>query len=52
MNLKKTGVTIKETDIKTKVNTLRNQFRKEHRNFQESNKSGSGADSVYTPTLW
>ena len=39
-------------DIKKKIDTLRNQHRRERRQFQKSVKSGTGADDVYIPRLW
>ena len=39
-------------EIKTKIHTLRSQFRREHRNIAASSKSGSGTDDIHQPKLW
>ncbi len=38
--------------VSKKVNSFRTVFRKEIKKIKESEKSGAGADDVYTPTLW
>ena len=41
-----------QEDIKSKIHTLRSQYRKESRNVAQSSKSGVGKDDLYTPKLW
>lgn len=43
-------VTIK--DVKTKIQNIRNAFRRECKKIENSNRSGSGTEDVYIPTLW
>ncbi|XP_068243556.1 uncharacterized protein [Palaemon carinicauda] len=43
-------ITIK--DIKKKLDTLRNQYRREMRQLENSCKSGSLTDDVYSPKFW
>lgn len=35
-----------------KINTLRTNYRREKKKFEESYRSGSGTDQIYVPTLW
>ena len=39
-------------DIKRKIETLRNQHRREMRLVENSRKSGAGIDDLYIPRLW
>ncbi|XP_045132262.1 uncharacterized protein LOC123516724 [Portunus trituberculatus] len=39
-------------DIKKKLDCLRNQYRREMRQMENSRKSGAGTDDVYSPKLW
>ncbi|KAJ8948228.1 hypothetical protein NQ314_008465 [Rhamnusium bicolor] len=43
-------VTIK--DVKTKIQNMRNAFRRECKKIENSNRSGSGTADIYVPTLW
>ena len=46
------GWSFSAEDVKKKIDTLRNQHRRERRQLQKSVKSGTGADDVYIPRLW
>ena len=50
MQKKHASVTI--ADVKKKLETLRNQHRREMRQIENSRKSGAGTDDVYSPKLW
>lgn len=39
-------------DVRRKINTLRSNCRKELKKIEDSKRSGTGADDVYTPTSW
>lgn len=39
-------------DIKKKIDTLRNQFRRELKKVNNSKKSGAGTEDVFVPKLW
>ncbi|KAK3883664.1 hypothetical protein Pcinc_012043 [Petrolisthes cinctipes] len=41
-----------ESDVKKKIDSLRNQHRREMRLMATSQKSGAGTDEIYTPKLW
>lgn len=45
-----TNITVK--DVKTKIQNLRSAFRKESKKIEDSNRSGSGVDNIYSPSLW
>ena len=42
----------KKADVLRKINTLRSSFRRELKKINESKKSGSGTDELYTPSLY
>lgn len=44
------NITIK--DVKTKIQNIRNAFRRECKKIENSIRSGSGTEDVYSPTLW
>lgn len=44
--------TVTIADVKKKIQNLRNAFRKERKKIEDSLRSGSGTEDVYTPTLW
>lgn len=46
----KPGATI--ADVRRKINTLRSNYRKELKRIEDSKRSGTGADDVYSPTSW
>ncbi|XP_064088006.1 uncharacterized protein LOC135202507 [Macrobrachium nipponense] len=50
--LRKTCAAITTGDIKRKIETLRNQHRREMRLVENSRKSGAGIDDIYIPRLW
>ncbi|XP_055622402.1 uncharacterized protein LOC129765969 [Toxorhynchites rutilus septentrionalis] len=39
-------------DVKRKINTLRSNYRKELKRIEDSKRSGTGADDVYSPSSW
>ena len=39
-------------DVKKKINSLRNNYRKELKKYLQSMKSGFSTDDIYQPTLW
>lgn len=39
-------------EIRKKIDTLRNQYRRELRKKEKSEKSGAATADIYTPTLW
>lgn len=39
-------------DVRRKINILRSNYRKELKKIEDSKRSGTGADEVYTPTSW
>ena len=38
--------------LKSKINTLRTQYRREVNAFEQSKKSGAGTNDIYKPKLW
>lgn len=46
----KPGATIQ--DVKNKINTLRSNYRRDLKKIIASQRSGAGADQVYTPKSW
>ena len=38
--------------IKLKIQTIRNQHRREKNKAKQSKKSGSGTEDIYVPSLW
>ena len=42
----------KKADVLRKINTLRSSFRRELKKINESKKSGSGTDELYTSSLY
>ncbi|XP_064077252.1 uncharacterized protein LOC135194952 [Macrobrachium nipponense] len=52
VELRKTCAAITTGDIKRKIETLRNQHRREMRLVENSRKSGAGIDDIYIPRLW
>ena len=41
-----------KADVLRKINTLRSSFRRELKKINDSKKSGSGTDELYTPSLY
>lgn len=50
--MQKKYLSVTTTDIKRKIDTLRNQYRREMRQIENSRKSRAGTDDVYSPKLW
>ena len=50
--MQKTYASVTTVDIKRKIDTLRNQYRREMRLVENSRKSGAATDDVYSPKLW
>ncbi|XP_042237253.1 uncharacterized protein LOC121876281 isoform X2 [Homarus americanus] len=48
----KITASITTRDIKRKIETLRNQYRREMRLVHKSQKLGAGTDEIYRPKLW
>ena len=46
------GTSVTTDDIKKKIDTLRNQFRRESKKVKHSQKSGAGSEDIYVPKLW
>ena len=51
-HMNKSGWSFSEDELRKKIDTLRNQYRRERRNLQQTKKSGAAADNVYVPRLW
>ena len=43
---------ITEAEINARIRSLKNQYWREKRRQKQSQKSGTGADDLYIPTLW
>ncbi|KAG7163818.1 putative Alcohol dehydrogenase transcription factor Myb/SANT-like-containing protein 31 [Homarus americanus] len=50
--MSRSGTTVTTSDVKRKIESLRNQHRRELRKMQEEKKSGAGTEDIYIPTLW
>ncbi|XP_063879433.1 uncharacterized protein LOC135110748 [Scylla paramamosain] len=50
--LQKCGLSANAPEVKKKIESIRNQYRRELRKQEKSKKSGAGAYSMYTHTLW
>ncbi|KAG7176331.1 Neuronal pentraxin-2-like 7 [Homarus americanus] len=50
--MNRSGTTVTTSDVKRKIESLRNQHRRELRKMQKSKKSGAGTEDIYIPTLW
>ncbi|XP_076037095.1 uncharacterized protein LOC143022656 [Oratosquilla oratoria] len=46
------GTSVTTDDIKKKIDTLRNQYRRECKKVKNSLKSGAGSDDICVPKLW
>ncbi|KAG7168093.1 putative Alcohol dehydrogenase transcription factor Myb/SANT-like-containing protein 32 [Homarus americanus] len=51
-DMNRSGTTVTTSDVKRKIESLRNQHRRELRKMQKLKKSGAGTEDIYIPTLW
>ena len=51
-HMNSSGWSLSAEDVRKKIDTLRNQHRRDRRHVQQSMKSRAGANDVYIPRLW
>lgn len=51
-DMKRSGSNVNTGEVKRKIESIRNQHRRELRKMQASKKTGAASEDIYVPTAW